>query len=205
MKRTVTIVNFGMGNLASVANAVRSLDHIAHVSTDPEEVANASKLIVPGVGAFHEGMKNIVARDLREPILQAVARGTHVLGICLGMQMFMRRSFEFEVQEGFSLFEGDVERIDAESFGLRLPHIGWNATKFCSDHPILAGIPDGHCFYYLNSYVCVCDDDRDVLAKFEYARPYVGAIAKDNVVGVQFHPEKSQTYGLRLLKNFIEG
>ena len=202
--RTVTITSYGMGNLGSVANAVESLGHTACISSDPDEIAQSEKLILPGVGAFCEGMDNITSRGLKEAILQAVASGTHVLGICLGMQMFMRRSFEFEVHEGLSFLPGDVKKMDVEAFGHRLPHIGWNVTKFCGEHPIISGIPDERCFYYINSYACFCEDQEDVIATFDYGHSYAGIVARDNIVGVQFHPEKSQRYGLELLGNFIQ-
>ena len=203
-KAIVTIINYGMGNLRSVANAVEYLGHTPCVTADPDAVRRAEKLILPGVGAFAAGTQQLRARGLVEPIGQAAQAGTHLLGICLGMQMFMRRSTEFGVHDGLAFLQGDVCRMDAESFGLPLPHIGWNVTSFAAAHPVVAGLPEGQCFYYVNSYACLSDETSDVLATFEYGRPYAAVVARENVVGVQFHPEKSQAHGLALLRKFLD-
>lgn len=202
--RTVTIVDYGMGNIRSVTNAIEFLGHGAEVSSDPLVIRASRKLILPGVGAFGEGMKRLGALGLREALLESADSGAHMLGICLGMQMFMQRSHEFGIHEGLSLVEGEVRRMEAEDFGLRLPHIGWNAATFKVDHPVFAGIETNSCFYFVNSYACHCTNGGEVIADFEYGRRYAGVLARNNIVGVQFHPEKSQRSGLALLRNFVE-
>lgn len=202
----IVIVDYRMGNLGSIANILRKVGAEAVISRDVAVIGNATKLILPGVGAFDEGMKNIGALGLREALDRRVLRD-HVptLGICLGMQLMARGSEEGEMP-GLGWIAGDVKRFRFTQAHARLkvPHMGWNTVRPEKESMLLAGFPEPPRFYFVHSYYVACDDAGDVLATASYGGEFTAAVQKENIAGVQFHPEKSHKFGMRLFKNFLE-
>lgn len=204
MKRVkIDIIDYGMGNLQSVRNALERLGCEVGVSSDPQSIGNADALVLPGVGAFGEAMGNLQQRNLVAPLRRAVLEeGKPLLGICLGMQLLADSSEERGEFRGLSLIPGVVRKIPV-SGGLRLPHIGWNGVSLRKPDPLFGGIPDGGAFYFVHSYRFECEDTY-VAGLTDYGTEITAAVQKDRIFGVQFHPERSQRKGLRLLKNFID-
>ena len=198
----ITVIDYGAGNLRSVANAVRRLGEIPVIESDADKIAAADKLILPGVGAFGECMKLLSARGADEAIKTAVRRGAPLLGICLGLQLLFDGSDEFGVHAGLGLIRGKVTKLKAE--GLNLPHIAWTSIEPSPSSRLMSGIKSGEYFYFVHSYCAHAEDRRDEAATAEYGETFTAAAEKDNVFGVQFHPEKSGERGLKLLDNFIK-
>ena len=199
----VAIIDYGVGNLRSVEKAFAAAGVDAVVSTEERTLRAAERLVLPGVGAFAACMKELRARGFDELVRERAARGTQILGICVGMQMLFDESEEFGETRGLGLLAGRVRRFGKE---LRVPQVGWNQVVARHPaHPLFEGIEGGAFFYFVHSYYCAAEDRRDVLAVTEYGANYASVVARANVCGVQFHPEKSQAAGLRLLKNFAEG
>lgn len=196
----IGVLNIGMGNLRSVENAVYQLGFDPLVVEHQEGFDDLTHLILPGVGNFSAAMPEIDARELKQPILDFVASGRPLLGTCLGMQLLMGMSEEGGIHAGLGLIAGKVARLQGE--GLRVPHVGWNILNMIRLHPIFQGIKKGRDFYFVHSYAAVCEQDEDLLASTEYGGPVTAVVGCANVVGVQFHPEKSQVNGLRLIENF---
>jgi imidazole glycerol-phosphate synthase subunit HisH len=202
----VVIVDYGLGNLRSVEGAVERLGHTPLVSSAAADLERADRLILPGVGAFADGMRNLEARGLVEPLTrQVVGARTPVLGICLGAQLMATEGHEFGVNRGLGWIDAVVERIAPADPSLRIPHVGWNALRQVGEDPLLAGIPEDALFYFVHSFHIRCADVSIVKADCDYGRPMAAVIHQDNVFGTQFHPEKSQRYGLQLLGNFLAG
>lgn len=200
----VGIVDYGMGNLRSVAGAVEKLGHTAEISAGVDALGACDKLILPGVGAFGDAMANLAARGLVDGLENLVrARGKKLLGICLGAQLVARRSAEFGDTKGFGWVESDVVRID-EGEGVRVPHVGWNRVRRTRGCVLFEGIPDDALFYFVHSYRIDTQDRDAVAGECDYGAPFAAVLEKGNVFGAQFHPEKSQRHGLRLLANFLE-
>jgi glutamine amidotransferase len=199
------IVDYGLGNLASVENMVRKAGGECTISSSPEEVASASRLILPGVGHFAKGMEQLRQRGLQEALDQAVQRdGKPILGICLGMQL-MARSSEEGHAAGLGWFKADVVRFRSEAMhGAKVPHMGWSDITVKKDHPVLPLDGMEERFYFVHAYHMVCDEPADVLALCEHGYPFVCAVARKNIVGVQFHPEKSHRFGMALMERFIQ-
>lgn len=197
----ITVIDYGAGNLRSVANAVRFLGETPVIESDADKIAAADKLILPGVGAFGECMKLLGARGADEAIKSAVARGTPLLGICLGLQLLFDSSDEFGFNKGLGLIRGKVTKI--KSGGLNLPHIAWTSIEPSSESRLMRGIKSDY-FYFVHSYCAHAEDKRDEAATAEYGETFTAAVEKDNIFATQFHPEKSGESGLRLLRNFIE-
>ena len=200
---TVGIVNYGLGNLRSVAGAVIKLGHGPIISADPDELALTDKLILPGVGAFRDGMKNLHARGLVDPLSEMVAAGKPLLGICLGFQLIAQESDEFGTCEGLGWVAARVRRLEPADQELRVPHVGWNDLEQCADSPLYRDVPADALFYFVHSYQLVPEDEGIVIGHCDYGGRFVAAIARDNICGVQFHPEKSQQHGLTLIDNFL--
>jgi len=199
----IVIVDYGMGNLRSVAKAVEALEAEVRVSSLPKDIEQADKLILPGVGAFPAAMRELWDRKLVEPIAAALRSGRPYLGICLGLQLLFERSEEGGGAPGFGLLPGFVKRLPSAN-GLKVPHMGWNqiarARRAC---PLLEGIPDGSYFYFVHSYYGDPTTYADVTLETDYGTRFASMVWRDNIFATQFHPEKSQALGLRLLRNFI--
>jgi imidazole glycerol-phosphate synthase subunit HisH len=197
----ISVVDYGSGNLRSVQKGFEKVGAQARITSDAEEISRADKLVLPGVGAFPECMKNLGGFDLIEPIIEFIRSGRPFLGICLGLQLLFDESDEFGRHEGLKIVPGNVTAFD-RNMGLKIPHMGWNQVLFRKDAAIFKGIEDGSWFYFVHSYYVAPTNKEDCAAETEYGITFTCAVARDNVFAVQFHPEKSQSVGLRLLENF---
>jgi glutamine amidotransferase len=199
----IAIVHYGLGNVQAFANIYKQLNIPARIADTPEAIHGADRLILPGVGAFDWAMKRLDASGLRPALEQAVGRGKPVLGICVGMQMMAGRSDE-GILPGLGWIDGDVKRFDEAAFiqKTRLPHMGWNDVTPCNGHGLFRDLESGARFYFLHSYYFVPWKPDHVLATTDYNGRYASAVQAGNVLGVQFHPEKSHAWGIQLLKNF---
>jgi glutamine amidotransferase len=197
----IAILDYGIGNLASVQKAFAKVGAEAKVASSPNEIAGAEKVVLPGVGAFGKAAEHLEAHGLVEPLRQAISDGKPFLGICLGMQLLFEASEEAPGVKGLGLFKGNVKRFEDVP---KVPQIGWNEVRQSKSSPLFAFIPESAFFYFVHSYYVVPRDSTSVLALADYGGEYAVAVGRDNVWGVQFHPEKSQAWGLALLKNFAE-
>jgi glutamine amidotransferase len=198
----IAVIDYGASNLRSVMHAMSHLEADAHVAESPEELEGARAIILPGVGAFGAGMEQLRARGFEGPIKQHVADGVPLLGICLGMQFLFEASEEMGEHAGLGLLGGRVVRFP-EGSGLKIPHMGWNQLHPVEDSLLLAGVNDGDYAYFVHSYYVAPGDESDVLARTDYGLPFTSVVGRGHVYGVQFHPEKSQSVGLRILRNFV--
>lgn len=199
---SVSLIDYGLGNLGSVANMFKRVGaDVRRVST-PDEVLSSDRLLLPGIGAFDTGMRLLDELGLREPIREFAASGRPLLGICLGMQLLLDGSEEGEMS-GLGLVPGRSVRFD-DAAGLRVPHMGWNVVEPARADPLLDGLPDESRFYFVHSYAVVPEADADVLATTAYGRTFASMIRAGNVMGAQYHPEKSHSFGMKVLKNFAE-
>jgi glutamine amidotransferase len=197
----IAIVDYGMGNLRSVSKAFEAAGHQAVVTRDKRVINNASHVVLPGVGAFGDCMANLERFELAEAIRSTIQSGKPFLGICLGLQLLFTESEEFGVHKGLGLIPGKVRRFALDP-ALKVPHMGWNQVNLERPCPLFEGIADGSNWYFVHSYF-VDPTDRAVSATTTtYGIPFVSAIWSENIVACQFHPEKSQSVGLRLVKNF---
>jgi glutamine amidotransferase len=197
----IAIVDYGIGNLASVQKAFAKVGAESKVTSSSDEIARAEKIILPGVGAFGKAAEHLVEHGLVEPVRKAISDGKSFLGICLGMQLLFETSEEAPGVKGLGLFKGNVKRFEGVP---KVPQIGWNEVRQARSSPLFASIPESAFFYFVHSYYVIPWDSTSVLAFADYGGEYAVAVGKDNVWGVQFHPEKSQAWGLALLKNFAE-
>jgi glutamine amidotransferase len=206
----ICIVDYGMGNLRSVHKALEHVGYEALVTSDPQRVRNASKLILPGVGAFGDCMRNLARFNLTEEVIRSIEAGKPFLGICLGLQLLFEESDEFGLQKGLEILPGKVTRfpktIQDPETGDRypIPHMGWNTVHIHRESPIFKEIASGSYFYFVHSYYAIPEDPKDIAATTPYGIDFVCAVQRDNIYAVQFHPEKSQEVGLQLLKNFCQ-
>jgi len=203
------IVDYNSGNLRS---AEKSFQRMAAeldagkiiVTPDPDAVRKADRVVLPGVGAFADCRQELGAIDgLFGAIEEKVKAGTPFMGICVGMQMMATVGLEHGRHEGFDWIKGAVDRLDPSDKSLKIPHMGWNALQVKTDHPVLQGIKSGDHVYFVHSYHLMPEDQGDLIASVDYGQKITAAVAKDNMVGTQFHPEKSQSTGLRLIGNFL--
>jgi imidazole glycerol-phosphate synthase subunit HisH len=199
----IAIVDYGMANLRSVQKAFEHVGHSAVITGDPNQVVDADKVVLPGVGAFCDGMAKLNSSGLTGPILEHVRQGRPLLGICLGLQFLFTRGHEDGVHEGLNLFAGEVVRFGHVP-GLKIPHMGWNQLKLHGNCPLFREVREGESVYFVHSYHAVPRDRELIAAETDYPTPFVSAIWRDNVYATQFHPEKSQRVGLTILKNFAE-
>lgn len=196
----IAIVDYGMGNRRSVEKAFEHVGARPLVTREHDEIRAADGVVVPGVGAFPRAMRNLGELGLDALIRERAAAGVPVLGICLGMQLLFERSSELEPAKGLGLLAGEVRPLDAR--GQRVPHIGWNVVRFSRATRLNAALPEEVAFYHVHSFVADPTDPSDALGTAAYGERFVSAVARDNVFGVQFHPEKSSRSGLRLLASF---
>jgi imidazole glycerol-phosphate synthase subunit HisH len=198
----IAILDYGVGNLRSVEKAFAAVGAQAIVTNDAGAIRAAAKLVLPGVGAFGECARQLRASRLDQLVLEAAAQNRPLLGLCVGLQLMFDEGHEFGVHKGLGLMRGRVVRFpDA---GPRVPQIGWNQIENAGPHPLLDGLSNGTYFYFVHSYHVVAEDEADVIAETEYGIRYPSVCAHGSVAGVQFHPEKSQDAGLRLLANFAK-
>ncbi|NPA06290.1 MAG: imidazole glycerol phosphate synthase subunit HisH [Chloroflexi bacterium] len=199
----VVLIDAGSGNLHSVRKALAYLGAEVTVTKDPNVVRRAERLVLPGVGAFGDFMRGLREPGLDQAVHEAVAKGIPLLGICVGMQALFDVGYEMGIHQGLGLLRGDVVRFP-DDVGEKVPHTGWNQIHPVRPSPLLQGIPAGAYVYFNHSYYCRPQDEDVVVARTDFGRlTYVSMVQKDAVFGVQFHPEKSQRVGLRLLRNFL--
>jgi imidazole glycerol-phosphate synthase subunit HisH len=209
--QTVALIDYGSGNLRSAEKALReaarryAIDADIVVTADPTLVASAHRVVLPGVGAFASCRAGLDASGVYEAMNEAVhAKGAPFLGICVGHQLLASEGLEFGVTPGLDWIGGQVKKLEPLDPALTIPHMGWNAIAFARDHALFKGVESGAHMYYANSFALTPTDPADVLATTDHGGPFTAAVAKGNVAGVQFHPEKSQAAGLALLANFLE-
>ena len=200
----IAILDYGVGNLFSLCSSLTYIGQQAVVTADKDVIRQADKLILPGVGAFADAAKKLRDSGLDEVLREEVARGKDVMGICLGMQMLFEKSYEFGEHDGLGLLKGAVVPMQGViPSELKIPHIGWNELHFDKTHPLFRYLKEGDCVYFVHSYFATdCADS--VIATAEYGKELTAAVAKDNVMGCQFHPEKSGDVGLNILRAFLE-
>jgi glutamine amidotransferase len=197
----IAIIDYGMGNLRSVSKAFEAVGHQAVVTRDARVIGNASHVVLPGVGAFGDCMANIEQYGLVEPIRTAIQSGKPFLGICLGLQLLFTESEEFGPHRGLDIIPGKVRRFEGGQ-ALKVPHMGWNQVHVQRACPMFDGIADGSDWYFVHSYFVDPSDKQLAATTTTYGISFVSSVWRDNIVACQFHPEKSQTVGLRLIKNF---
>ena len=198
----IAIIDYGLGNLHSVQKAVVHVGGKALVTNDATAILGADKIILPGVGAFADGMRGLESRGLVPVLKEAVSSSIPLLGICLGMQLLFEESEEQGQHQGLGLLAGKV--VLFQQPGIKVPQIGWNQVEISKQSGLMKAINDGDYFYFNHGYYCVPHNTDDVLTITDYGTYFASAVARDNIYGVQFHPEKSQKIGLQLLKNFVE-
>jgi imidazole glycerol-phosphate synthase subunit HisH len=199
----LAIIDYQMGNLRSVQKAFERVGHAAAITSDPRTLAQADKVVLPGVGAFGDAIAELRRRELVEPIRDAIAAGKPFLGICLGLQLLFDRGYEGGIHEGLGVLPGDVRRFEVPA-EYKVPHMGWNRVHLVRRPPIFAGVDDNAHFYFVHSYYVAPDDDAVVSGVASYPHPFCAMAWRDNLFATQFHPEKSQGAGLQVLKNFAE-
>lgn len=195
----ITVIDYGMGNLRSVEKALEKVGATVRVSRDPDDLRSADRLVLPGVGAFGDAMANLEKRGLVDVIREEVAAGKPLLGICLGLDLVFEESDEHGLHQGLGLLPGRVELLPTK---LKIPHIGWNQIRIEKESRLLEGIPDGSFFYFVHSYVVVPRSPSDILCTTDYGCRFVSAVEHENISAFQFHPEKSSSLGLTILRNF---
>jgi len=196
----IGIINYRCGNLQNLQNALESLGHHSVLVDRPEDMVGIRKFILPGVGAFGHAATNLHDFGFWGPLLAAFERGIPILGICVGMQLLFSDSSEGGLHQGLDLIPGKVRRFDHD---LKVPHMGWNQVQLSGDDPLLEGIGEGNWFYFVHSYACQPKDQRMQIGATDYGDSFCTVARRKNLWGVQFHPEKSQEDGMRLLDNFV--
>lgn len=200
----VLIIDYGMSNLGSIKRSLEECGAIVKISDNPKDLCTATRIILPGVGAFSDGMKNLRNKGWIDPIKYEISNNQiSILGICLGMQLLADRSYEGGDFEGLGLIHGEVKKLDSPNKKERVPHMGWNEVYKLKTSPLLNNIPNGSDFYFVHSYHFVANNPDHVIASTPYCGEFASVVQMDNIMGTQFHPEKSQLYGFQLLKNFL--
>jgi imidazole glycerol-phosphate synthase subunit HisH len=201
----IAIIDYDMANLRSVQKAFEHVGHAAEIITRPEQVDAAERVVLPGVGAFADAVVTLRERGLAEAVVRHIERGKPFFGICLGLQMLFEVGYEDGEHRGLGVLKGACVRFDVDqTLGLKVPHMGWNQLDVRRRSPILNGLPDGSNVYFVHGYYAAPADDSVIATTTDYGRPFVSSVWRDNVVATQFHPEKSQTVGLQILRNFAE-
>jgi len=202
----IAVVDYGMGNLRSVHKALEKVGYTATVTSNPQQIADARAVVLPGVGAFKDCIHNLEELNLIESILQSIRSGKPFLGICLGLQVLFTESDEFGKTPGLNLIKGTVVHFSQKNSSpdsrLKIPHMGWNALSFQKNLPLFNGVEDGSFFYFVHSYYVKPEDKGVIATTTSYGIDFTSSIQKDNIFACQFHPEKSQQVGLQVLKNF---
>ncbi len=202
---TIAIVDYGMGNVRSIMNALAYIGHDAELTADPEQLAVADRIILPGVGAFGDAMHAIRERNLQQVLTDlALTERKPFLGICLGMQLFARVSHEHGTHDGLGWLDAEIHPLDVET-PAKVPHVGWNALHFAADDWLFANVPANQPdYYFVHSFHMVCADPADCIATTDHGGSVTAAVRRGNLVATQFHPEKSQDNGIQLLQNWME-
>lgn len=204
----IGIIDYGMGNIRSVQRALERAGGEVRLVTGPDQLARTDKIALPGVAAFEDAMIQLKSQNLLDPIVEAVKQGTPYLGFCLGLQLLFEVSYENGEHRGMGLLPGKVVRLDVADYPsdppLRVPHMGWNRIEWNSPCPMLDGLDSGQYVYFAHSYHVVPTDENTIATTTEYGYTFTSAVWKDNIFATQFHPEKSQTVGLKLLENFVK-
>jgi glutamine amidotransferase len=201
----ISIIDYGMANLRSVQKGFEHVGAQARIISKPEEIETADRLVLPGVGAFADAVATLRQRNLVEPILRHIDRGKPFLGICLGLQMLFEVGYEDGQHQGLGVLPGRCVRFTVDqTLGLKVPHMGWNQLHIERPSPLLRDLPEGCCVYFVHGYHVEPSDPKVIATTTDYGGPFVSSIWRDNVMATQFHPEKSQQVGLRMLKNFAE-
>jgi glutamine amidotransferase len=197
---SIGIIDYGMANLRSVQKAFESIGTDARIISTPEEIERADKIVLPGVGAFADAVRTLREKELAGPILAQIKKGTPFLGICLGLQMLFDVGYEDGVHQGLSVIKGKCVRFDVdETLGLKVPHMGWNQLDFKRPSPLFKDLPEKPGVYFVHGYHVVPEDESVIATTTDYGRPFVSSIWRDNIMATQFHPEKSQKIGLKIL------
>ena len=200
---SIAIVDYGMANLRSVQKALAAVGETADVVSTPEGIRSADHVVLPGVGAFKDAVATLRAKHLDEPIVEHVRRGKPLLGICLGLQMLFDVGYEDGEHRGLGILAGRCVRLDVDgTLGLKVPHMGWNQLHRHGEQPLLAGVPEDAGVYFVHGYHVVPDDASVIATTTDYGRPFVSSVRRGNLMATQFHPEKSQAVGLKILANF---
>jgi glutamine amidotransferase len=198
----IVIIDYGMGNLRSVQKAIEAVGSTAEISADPEHVRRASKVVLPGVGAFADAMAELKRTGLGDAFCDAVRSGKPCLGVCLGLQLLFDASEEDGIHRGLGLLPGRVVRF-VQRPGLKIPHMGWNTLTISRRAPLLSGLPPSPSVYFVHSYHAVPEKPADIAASAEYPDPFAAVVWRENLTACQFHPEKSQKVGLAMYANFV--
>lgn len=204
---TITIIDYGMGNLKNVKKAFAAIGLVAEITSDPEKILKADKVVLPGVGAFRDAISELNTSGLSEAIQEVVKQGTPLLGICLGMQLLFDRSYEYGEHKGLGILPGEIikmtpnEMVDTSGRSLKIPHMGWNNLEIIKPAPLLTGLEQASSVYFVHSYYLETTSDV-VSAYTTYGKRIAVAAQKDHIFATQFHPEKSGPIGLQILKNF---
>ncbi len=198
----IALIDYGIGNLRSVEKALAAVGADVRLTDDVDQILAADKVVLPGVGAFGDGMAGLEKRGLIDPLKTVVARETPLLGICVGMQLLFEMSSELGEHEGLGFLPGRVRRFP--EVGLKIPQTGWNQLLPEQESSLLQGLPPGSYAYFNHSFYCDPAEARDILASTEYGVSYASVVGRGRLYGVQFHPEKSQSVGLTMLRNFVE-
>ncbi|WP_456397367.1 imidazole glycerol phosphate synthase subunit HisH [Desulfurobacterium sp.] len=199
----IAVIDYGMGNLRSVSKAVEYAGGDVIVTDNKEKIKDAKAIILPGVGAFKDAVKNLKERNLWETVITEAEKGKPFLGICLGLHLLFEKGYEFGEEDGLGLIKGKVVRFELPH-DYKIPHMGWNQVSKKKNSPFLEEIKEGEFFYFVHSYYVKPEDNSVVLTTTSYGIEFVSSIQKDNVIATQFHPEKSQKAGLKLLSNFLK-
>jgi imidazole glycerol-phosphate synthase subunit HisH len=200
---SIGIIDYGMANLRSVQKAFESVGVTAQIISTPAEIERAERIVLPGVGAFADAVRTLREKELAGPILAHIASGKPFLGICLGLQMLFDVGYEDGVHQGLGVIKGKCVRFDVDdTLGLKVPHMGWNQLDFKRPSPLFKDLPSGAGVYFVHGYHVVPEDPGVIATTTDYGRPFVSSIWRDNIMATQFHPEKSQRVGLKILSNF---
>ena len=200
----IAIIDYGVGNLFSLRSSFAAIGQEAVVTNNIEEIRRADRLLLPGVGAFQDAAEKLRASGMDKAVTEEAAKGKPLLGVCLGMQMLFEKSYEYGVHEGLGLLRGEIRPIEERiPGGLKIPQMGWNGLKIVKESPLLKYTREGDYVYFVHSYCCQLGDARDCAAKTEYGVSYCASFERENIFGMQFHPEKSGEAGLKILSKFV--